>query len=118
MASTEKGAYNTRASSSSKSGDLSAQKNGTRRASTASNMADLTAGAKAATDSEVNMPVWEALKLHKRAVGWSLLLSTAVIMEGYDTTLIYNVSIIDGRPVTETHGQTVPRPTRLPQHLS
>lgn len=49
---------------------------------------DLIREAAAATDAEHKMSLWAALKLYPHAVGWSLLLSTAVIMEGYDTVLL------------------------------
>ncbi|KAB8261662.1 general substrate transporter [Aspergillus pseudonomiae] len=34
------------------------------------------------------MTLWEALRLYPKAVGWSLLFSCAIIMEGYDVVLI------------------------------
>jgi MFS transporter, SP family, general alpha glucoside:H+ symporter len=30
----------------------------------------------------------QGIRLYPKAIGWSLLLSTAIIMEGYDTTLL------------------------------
>jgi MFS transporter, SP family, general alpha glucoside:H+ symporter len=42
----------------------------------------------ATTDSEHTMTGWEAFRLYKKAVGWSLIVSAAVIMEGYDTALL------------------------------
>lgn len=47
-----------------------------------------TAEAKHATDNEHNLTVRNALKLYPKAVMFSLLLSTAVIMEGYDLSLM------------------------------
>ncbi|KAJ5823113.1 Major facilitator superfamily domain general substrate transporter [Penicillium robsamsonii] len=47
-----------------------------------------TAEAHAAIEKEHNMTAMEALRLYPKAVGWSLLLSCAIIMEGYDTALI------------------------------
>lgn len=47
----------------------------------------------AAQDSaraEKDMTVREALKAYKKAVLWSLTISTCVIMEGYDTNLLGN----------------------------
>jgi SP family general alpha glucoside:H+ symporter-like MFS transporter len=52
------------------------------------NMAEVTQDAKASTEKEHSMTLWQALKLYPKAVGWSLLLSTAIIMEGYDTALL------------------------------
>lgn len=49
---------------------------------------DLNANAQAATTKEHQMTLWQALKLYPKAVGWSVLLSTAIIMEGYDIVLM------------------------------
>lgn len=45
-------------------------------------------GAAQATQKEHNMSLWQGIKLYPKAIGWSLLISTAIIMEGYDITLI------------------------------
>ena len=39
---------------------------------------------------EKEMTIMEAIKAHKKAVLWSLVISTCVIMEGYDTNLLGN----------------------------
>ncbi|KAK9238567.1 general substrate transporter [Lipomyces kononenkoae] len=44
--------------------------------------------AKEATSLEHQMTVWHALRVYPKAVGWSILLSLAIIMEGYDTLLL------------------------------
>lgn len=44
--------------------------------------------AKEATVAEHSLGVWQALKTHKKAVFWSVVVSTSIIMEGYDTTLL------------------------------
>ncbi|CAI7664481.1 unnamed protein product [Penicillium glandicola] len=44
--------------------------------------------AHAAIEKEHNMTPMQALKLYPKAVAWSLLLSCAIIMEGYDVVLI------------------------------
>ena len=49
---------------------------------------ELNRDANAATEKEHSMGLFQALKLYPKAVGWSLLLSTAIIMEGYDTALL------------------------------
>ena len=41
-----------------------------------------------ATDQEHCMPLKRAVRLYPKAIGWSMLLSTAVIMEGYDLLLM------------------------------
>lgn len=49
---------------------------------------DLVNDAREATAKEHQMSLWEGIKLYPRAVGWSVLLSTAIVMEGYDTALM------------------------------
>jgi SP family general alpha glucoside:H+ symporter-like MFS transporter len=49
---------------------------------------ELVSEAKIAAEEELNMGLWDAVKLYPNAVGWSILLSTAVIMEGYDVVLL------------------------------
>jgi MFS transporter, SP family, general alpha glucoside:H+ symporter len=51
-------------------------------------LAQLTSDAKAATHAEHNMTILQGLRLYPKAVGWSVLLSLAIVMEGYDTILI------------------------------
>jgi MFS transporter, SP family, general alpha glucoside:H+ symporter len=41
-----------------------------------------------ASDTEKAMTLWQGLKAYPKAVGWSILLSTALVMEGYDTALL------------------------------
>lgn len=50
----------------------------------------LSADSKEATNHEVNMKFWTAVRLYKKGIFWSLLMSTAIIMEGYDTILLAN----------------------------
>lgn len=50
----------------------------------------LQADSKDATLFETEMGVWEAIRLYKKAMAWSVLLSTAIIMEGYDVVLLGN----------------------------
>lgn len=60
-----------------------------RRASVAvDNFAGLSADAKDGTNHEHSMTLMEAIKLYPKAVGWSILLSTAIVMEGYDVVLL------------------------------
>lgn len=40
------------------------------------------------TEMEQRMTFWEAVRLYPSGVGWSLLLSTAIVMEGYDMLLM------------------------------
>ncbi|PGH07596.1 hypothetical protein AJ80_07985 [Polytolypa hystricis UAMH7299] len=41
-----------------------------------------------ATAKEHQMSPWQALKIYPKAVGWSILLSSAIIMEGFDVVLM------------------------------
>ncbi|KAI0376330.1 sugar transporter [Hypomontagnella monticulosa] len=44
--------------------------------------------AKAATDAEQKLTLLQALKLYPKAIFWSMLLSSTLIMEGYDLALL------------------------------
>ena len=46
------------------------------------------ADAQAASAKEHNLTLGQALKAYPKAIMWSILLSSAVIMEGYDTLLV------------------------------
>ncbi|RAH74335.1 putative MFS alpha-glucoside transporter [Aspergillus aculeatinus CBS 121060] len=46
--------------------------------------------AKAATDKERQMTLWQGVKLYPKAVAWSVLISTCIVMEGYDISLVNN----------------------------
>jgi SP family general alpha glucoside:H+ symporter-like MFS transporter len=60
-----------------------------RKASVAvQNFADLSSEAKGATQKEHAMSFMQAIKLYPKAVAWSILLSTAIVMEGYDVVLL------------------------------
>jgi SP family general alpha glucoside:H+ symporter-like MFS transporter len=50
-----------------------------------------TADANKATESEQNMTLKQGLKLYPKAIAWSVLLSAAIIMEGFDKVLIANL---------------------------
>lgn len=41
-----------------------------------------------ATAAEHSLGLWQAIKTYKKAVFWSVMVSTSIVMEGYDTTLI------------------------------
>lgn len=43
---------------------------------------------KQAAKKEQSMTLWQAVKLYPKAVGWSVLLSSTLIMEGYDLALL------------------------------
>jgi MFS transporter, SP family, general alpha glucoside:H+ symporter len=46
--------------------------------------------AKLATAKEQKMSLWQGIKLYPKAVGWSVLISTCICMEGYDLCLLGN----------------------------
>jgi MFS transporter, SP family, general alpha glucoside:H+ symporter len=48
-----------------------------------------------AQERETSMTLMEGIKAYPKAVGWSLLFSTAIIMEGYDTTILGSFFISD-----------------------
>lgn len=50
--------------------------------------ADVAVDAARATESERSMTLLQGLKTYPKAVGWSVLLSTAIVMEGWDLVLI------------------------------
>jgi SP family general alpha glucoside:H+ symporter-like MFS transporter len=41
-----------------------------------------------ADDAEHNMSLWDVFQANKRAIFWSMALSAALIMEGYDVVVI------------------------------
>ena len=49
---------------------------------------NVAAEAAQATQAEVSMTLLQGLKTYPKAVGWSVLLSTCIIMEGFDIVLI------------------------------
>lgn len=46
--------------------------------------------AKRATDAEQKMTLMQGIRLYPKAVGWSILISTCICMEGYDVCLLSN----------------------------
>jgi SP family general alpha glucoside:H+ symporter-like MFS transporter len=51
----------------------------------------VTADAHKASESEQNMTLKQGLRLYPKAIAWSILLSAAIIMEGFDKVLIANL---------------------------
>lgn len=47
-------------------------------------------GAKAATDNERKMTLIQGIRLYPKAIGWSILISTCIAMEGFDVCLLPN----------------------------
>lgn len=64
--------------------------------------------AQAAADLERTLTFYQSLRLYPAAVGWSVLLSTAIIMEGYDMKLIGS---LNAQPAfSERYGRRLPGP--------
>ena len=62
--------------------------------------------AKDAAQLEKSMTLTQAIKLYPKAIGWSILLSTAIVMEGYDLSLLGNFYAFP--PFTEKYGVLTP----------
>ncbi|KAJ4415894.1 hypothetical protein N0V82_007088 [Gnomoniopsis sp. IMI 355080] len=58
-------------------------------------MDKILAGAKSAATKEHNMTLLQGLKTYPKAVFWSVLISTCIVMEGYDVCLINNFYAFD-----------------------
>ncbi|KAI1204452.1 sugar transporter [Annulohypoxylon truncatum] len=56
----------------------------------AQTMADVIRNAKLATEKEHKMTLLQGLKLYPKAIAWSILISTCIVMEGYDVSLVNN----------------------------
>lgn len=54
---------------------------------------ELTNAAREGARRQEHLTIRECFKYYPKAIAWSLLVSTCVIMEGYDTILIGNCSL-------------------------
>lgn len=54
-------------------------------------MAETILNARAATEKEHKMTLLQGIKLYPKAIGWSIIISTCIAMEGYDVALINNL---------------------------
>lgn len=52
---------------------------------------ELAPEARRGADSEYRMSLMQAIKKYPKAVGWSVLLSSTLIMKGYDLALVGNL---------------------------
>jgi SP family general alpha glucoside:H+ symporter-like MFS transporter len=66
--------------------------------------------AKQAAIDEHALTLWSALQKYPKAVMWSILVSTAIIMEGYDIVLI--TSLLPSRPFCKDTEIMLPELTR------
>lgn len=60
------------------------------KVASAPSMDELVANARAATDKEHKMTLLQGIRLYPKAVFWSMLISTCIVMEGYDICLVSN----------------------------
>ncbi len=51
---------------------------------------DIINSARIATEKEQNMTLMQGIRLYPKAIAWSVLISTCIVMEGYDVALINN----------------------------
>lgn len=51
---------------------------------------DIIDHARSAADKEQKMTLMQGIKLYPKAVGWSVLISTCIVMEGFDIVLVNN----------------------------
>ncbi|PGH08834.1 hypothetical protein AJ79_05838 [Helicocarpus griseus UAMH5409] len=63
---------------------------GAEKASSTMSDSKLLENAKLATDKERKMTLMQGLKLYPKAAAWSVLISTCIVMEGYDICLVNN----------------------------
>lgn len=61
------------------------------QASIVESMLGMDDSAAQAAATERSLGLWQNLKLYPKAAGWSILLSTTIIMEGFDIVLIANL---------------------------
>lgn len=61
--------------------------------------------ARAAAHKERNMTLRQGIKLYPKAIFWSVLISTCIVMEGYDISLVNNFCMY---PMP--HGNAIPVP--------
>ncbi|KAK9242448.1 general substrate transporter [Lipomyces tetrasporus] len=63
----------------------------------------LTHEARRGVEIEHKMSLWQGIRTYPYAVGWSILLSTAIVMEGFDLVLIGNLYALG--PFQKTFGE-------------
>ena len=67
---------------------------------------DDTTEARRATEAEHQMSFWQSVRTYPKAVGWSILFSTALVMEGYDNALV--ASLFAYGPFQRAFGEQQP----------
>lgn len=64
------------------------------RATDVHDWGEITLDAKAATAAEHSLTFWQGIKVYRKAVFWSLIVSMTIIMEGYDMALLQNFYVL------------------------
>ncbi|KAI0596178.1 sugar transporter [Biscogniauxia sp. FL1348] len=73
---------------------------------------DIIRSARLATEKEHKMTLMQGIRLYPKAIAWSVLISTCIIMEGYDISLVNNFYAFPqfnqkyGEPYTQADGTT------------
>ena len=67
-----------------------------------SEIRDLITQAQASADADSKLSVMEALKKHKKAVFWAMILSTSLVMEGYDLVIVRDFLIYPSQNLSLT----------------
>ncbi|KAM0615574.1 hypothetical protein ACHAQF_003355 [Verticillium nonalfalfae] len=60
-------------------------------------------GARDASSREQQMTLMQGIRLYPKAIGWSMLISTCIVMEGYDISLVSNFFAFD--PFKKKYGE-------------
>lgn len=53
--------------------------------------------ARNAAEKEHNMTLMQGIKLYPKAIAWSVLISTCIVMEGFDVSLVNNFCTLRSR---------------------
>lgn len=79
--------------------------------------------ARAATKKEQDMTLWQGIKLYPKAIAWSILISTCIVMEGYDISLVNNfctfsslLNLSSTTPLPFSSSSSSSRPSSPDQH--
>jgi SP family general alpha glucoside:H+ symporter-like MFS transporter len=76
----------------------------------------ITLEAKHGTDNEKSMTLRQSFPLYKKAMAWSILFSTAIVMEGYDTALLGSFYAFP--KFTEKYGEFIGNDATPPYQLT
>ncbi|KAL2784123.1 hypothetical protein BJX66DRAFT_348630 [Aspergillus keveii] len=74
---------------------------------------DLTDSARSATRAEQKMTLGQGFRLYPKAILWSILISSTIIMDGYDMSLL--TSFFTFPVFQKSYGEPVPAPATVPE---